>query len=224
MRPAPDPVAFIRLDPVQRQLAEKEAQLTAWDQKVGDGDCGQAWLAGATCLKAAVEDGEKLLLRTAVAASGSDGTADDLPWASPAIFGHIASVLASGMGGTSGAICQIFFRGMAVSLAETAAGERGPRALRKAFEDATAKVMQYGGARPGMRTLVDALMPAANALRQDGTLEQAAEAALAGAERTKAMEGSAGRSNYVPKEALAATPDPGAMAVAFCLAAIAGDT
>jgi len=48
-----------------------------------------------------------------------------------------------------------------------------------------------------------------------------AQAAAAGAEATKAMEASAGRSQYIRPDLLRATPDPGAHAVAVWVDALA---
>ena len=81
--------------------------------------------------------------------------------------------------------------------------------------------MQYGGAAAGMRTMLDALLPAVASLERGGDAAAAAAAAAAGADATMAMDAEAGRANYVPAEQLKATPDPGAKAVAFALAAIA---
>jgi hypothetical protein len=68
------------------------------------------------------------------------------------------------------------------------------------------------------RTMLDALIPAAEAAR-GGHWAAAAAAAVAGAEATKEMASLAGRSNYVPREQLRGTPDPGAAAMATLLAA-----
>ena len=47
-----------------------------------------------------------------------------------------------------------------------------------------------------------------------------AEAANAGAEKTKTMASLAGRSNYVNQEKMDGTPDPGAVAVAAAFSAV----
>ena len=52
-------------------------------------------------------------------------------------------------------------------------------------------------------------------------VRSAAEAAAAGAEATRGMDSSAGRSNYVSAAILSGTPDPGAVAVAAVFACIA---
>lgn len=83
-------------------------------------------------------------------------------------------------------------------------------------------VCHHGGATVGCRTMIDALQPAVEALKeaaQDGknftdAFEAAYEAAQKGAERTKTMAARAGRSSYVPTEKLQDVPDPGAMGVA----------
>jgi len=69
--------------------------------------------------------------------------------------------------------------------------------------------------------MLDALVPALAALRAGG-LGAAVRAAQEGAARTAAMtKAGAGRSSYVREEVLAGVPDPGAVAVAAVLAAIA---
>ena len=52
-------------------------------------------------------------------------------------------------------------------------------------------------------------------------LQEAASASTDGAEKTKTMRAGAGRSSYVPEEALHNTADPGASAVAIWLHAVA---
>ena len=52
-------------------------------------------------------------------------------------------------------------------------------------------------------------------------LSLAASAASKGAEMTKSMKAGAGRSSYVPEEALHNTADPGASAVSYWLHAVA---
>ena len=61
-------------------------------------------------------------------------------------------------------------------------------------------MMQAGGASAGSRTMLDALLPAAEALVAGKSLAEAAEAAKAGQEATKTMAPRAGRSENVPKD------------------------
>ena len=74
-------------------------------------------------------------------------------------------------------------------------------------------MQEVGGARLGDRTMVDALLPALDALPQG--FEAAAVAAREGAERTAQMsKAQAGRAMYVSSEQLQGVVDPGAEAVA----------
>ena len=70
-----------------------------------------------------------------------------------------------------------------------------------------------GGARPGDRTLIDALFPALEALSQG--LPAAAVAARTGADHTATItRAKAGRASYIAESKLAGHNDPGAEAVA----------
>ncbi|PKI53486.1 hypothetical protein CRG98_026176, partial [Punica granatum] len=99
----------------------------------------------------------------------------------------------------------------------------------EALEAAIAAVSKYGGASAGYRTLLDALIPASEVLKErlnagddpSAAFALSSEAALAGAESTQHMQAQAGRSTYVSEEALATAPDPGAMAAASWYRAVA---
>ncbi len=88
-------------------------------------------------------------------------------------------------------------------------------ALRAGLE----QMMQYGGAKPGDRTMVDAMHPAFVAWETDG-FEAAIEAARIGAESTATMlEAKAGRSSYLSSDSLKGVKDPGSLAVERVFAA-----
>ena len=97
-----------------------------------------------------------------------------------------------------------------------------------AFTDAVAAVSELGGAKPGDRTMIDALAPAVDALGkalaagQPGNLalKDAAEAARRGADDTAGMVARLGRASYLGERATG-IPDGGAVAVAIWLEAIA---
>ncbi|WP_409334676.1 DAK2 domain-containing protein [Bradyrhizobium sp. AUGA SZCCT0124] len=77
-------------------------------------------------------------------------------------------------------------------------------------------MQEVGGAQPGDRTMIDALLPALDALSQG--LAYAARAAREGANRTAAMsKAHAGRATYISAEQLQGHADPGAEAVARLL-------
>jgi dihydroxyacetone kinase len=81
-------------------------------------------------------------------------------------------------------------------------------------------MIAYGGAKPGDRTMVDALVPALAVLSQG--LDEAASAARSGADATARMQSArAGRSSYVSASHLDGIHDPGAEAVALLLEGLA---
>lgn len=124
------------------------------------------------------------------------------------------------MGGTSGILYEILCKAAYASLKVSPVITS--REWANALEAAIAAVSKYGGAGPGYRTMLDALIPAASVLKErlDAGVDPvtafiaSAEAAWSGAESTKAMQAQAGRSSYVSADMLALVPDPGAMAVA----------
>ena len=107
---------------------------------------------------------------------------------------------------------------MASTLAQEA--EITATSMAPAFAAGVDAVQLNGGATVGSRTMLDAMVPAAQTWKETGSLEQAAQAARKGADATASMDtASAGRSNYLSQESLQGTPDPGAIAVAIVLEA-----
>eukprot|EP00913_Durusdinium_trenchii_P014776 g13859.t1 len=114
------------------------------------------------------------------------------------------------MGGSSGVLLSIMFMGM------SSHWESGSNwsSLPEAFKAGLQAMMDAGGASPGSRTMLDALVPAADALIEEKGLTGAAAAAKEGCEATKSMKPKAGRSENVPESVLKGVPDPGAKAAA----------
>ena len=84
----------------------------------------------------------------------------------------------------------------------------------QALKSGLARVQEVGGARPGDRTMIDALTPALEAL-PDG-FAAAAKAARAGADYTaEILKAKAGRASYISEDRLKGHNDPGAEAVAL---------
>ncbi|MEQ8897291.1 MAG: dihydroxyacetone kinase subunit DhaK [Roseovarius sp.] len=165
---------------------EAEDDLNALDARAGDGDTGST-LGGAS----------RALL----------GAMDRLPLADHTqLYRAIGLELSQTMGGSSGVLLAIFF---------AAAGDAASsgQSLREALKAGLVRMQEIGGARPGDRTMIDALQPALENLA-DG-MDKAARAARAGADRTAEMEtAKAGRSAYINAEQLRGHVDPGAEAVA----------
>ena len=168
-----------------------EDELNGLDAKVGDGDTGSTVAGGARSVIAQL---------------------DRMPLADPGAFLIAASdTLSKSMGGSSGVLLAIMF-----AAAGQAVQAGHPWAL--ALKAGLGRMMEYGGAKLGDRTMIDALQPALAALSSGKTLAQAAAAARKGADATATMQrAKAGRSVYVPEANLAGVPDPGATAIARLL-------
>ena len=163
-----------------------EADLNALDAKSGDGDTGSTLSGAARALIGAV---------------------DHLPLADHTqLYRAIGLELSQTMGGSSGVLLAIFF---------AAAGDAasGGLTMRDALMAGLDRMQEIGGAKPGDRTMIDALLPALAAL--DKGLPAATAAARAGADHTATLRtAKAGRAAYVSADKLSGHIDPGAEAVA----------
>jgi triose/dihydroxyacetone kinase / FAD-AMP lyase (cyclizing) len=83
-------------------------------------------------------------------------------------------------------------------------------AWAKALNVALESLGKYTPAKPGDRTLVDALQPFVETLAETNDISKAAEAASQGCEGTKGMEASLGGPVYVGGDDWKTCPDPGA--------------
>jgi len=172
-----------------------EGALTRLDQTVGDGDCGATFRCGAQAVLDALPS----------YAASSPGQ----------LCASMGATVRDVMGGSSGAIIGIMLH------AASSALRTNPANWAAALSAAVESAQFYGGARGGCRTMLDALIPAAAAAQAGSTLAQIAEAAEQGAEATKSMRALAGRSSYISDDQVLGTPDPGAVAMATMLRAMA---
>jgi dihydroxyacetone kinase-like protein len=133
--------------------------------------------------------------------------------------------LVSNVGGASGPLWGTALRRAGRSLGDAAEFD-GP-ALARALEEALAGVRELGAAAPGDKTMVDALGPAAEALRAGveagaslpAAVTAAAEAAEAGAHATVPMQARKGRASYLGERSIG-HQDPGATSAALILRAL----
>lgn len=179
---------------ITHTLIEQEEALNALDAKVGDGDTGSTFALGAREIAQLNDDGKLPLNDTA------------------ALLECVGERLATVMGGSSGVLMSIFF---------TASGQEVAKKqpLADALLYGLEQMKRYGGADLGDRTLIDALQPALEALK-NSDLSAAVAAAKKGAEATAQMQkANAGRSSYVNSENLNGVKDPGAVAIAAVFAA-----
>ncbi|MEL6641058.1 MAG: dihydroxyacetone kinase subunit DhaK, partial [Pseudomonadota bacterium] len=167
-------------------LIDAEEDLNLLDAKSGDGDTGSTLASAARALIDAV---------------------DTLPLADHTqLYRAIGLELSQTMGGSSGVLLAIFF---------AAAGDASSagKPMREALQAGLERMRQIGGANPGDRTMVDALLPALEELSNG--LTAASAAARKGAEYTSTLtQAKAGRATYINPDQLRGHADPGAEAVA----------
>ena len=178
-----------------------EPFLSEADRNLGDGDHGLGMQRGFTAVK------EKL---------NSMSSADGID----KLFSAAGMAMISSMGGASGAIFGTLFRDGGKALAGRAELDAAGYAdfLRAACDGVTAR----GKAKPGDKTMVDALHPAAEAARGASALPlaeamaAAAVAGEAGRDASRAMIATLGRAKTLG-EASIGHPDAGACSVAIIL-------
>lgn len=134
----------------------------------------------------------------------------------------IVPVIENTMDGTSGALYAIFFNALVHALRTLAPGEATPQVWADALKQSCDALSKYTPARPGDRTLVDALYPFVEALGKTGDLKQAAEAGRKAADETKGMQASLGRAVYVGGSGYEEVPDPGAWGLACFFLGLSG--
>lgn len=189
-------------------LIDAEPTLTELDRIVGDGDLGLSLERGARAVREAL---------------GTSSYPLDDPSATLQALGL---TLQKALGGTSGALYALLFLRASARLRNLAPTD--PKSWTDAFRAGTDAIGELGGSRLGDRTMLDALLPALEALEASldasdtptEALDAAAEAAEAGSEATARMSPRRGRSSYLGDRVLG-HPDPGAVAVAVWLRAVA---
>jgi dihydroxyacetone kinase-like protein len=205
--------AVVRADTITTWMSEAETDikaqsdyLTQLDAAIGDGDHGTNMRRGFDAVGKAMA-----------------GQGDGVP---PGRLLIVAGkTLVSTVGGASGPLWGSALRraGRALGDAETFDG----RQLALALDAAIEAVVELGAASPGDKTMIDALVPAAQALRTaldsdlplEAALEAAAGAAQAGAEATTPMQARKGRASYLGERSIG-HQDPGATSAVIVLAAL----
>jgi dihydroxyacetone kinase len=176
-------------------LEAAEERLADLDGRAGDGDLGASMVRAAEALR---------------------GLASE-PWAEPGLLlAEAGDRLRRAIGGTSGP----FYATALLRAARRLPAQPAAPDWARAFADGVAAIGALGGARPGDRTMLDALVPAAEALSRDGSLSAAARAAEGGAAATASMAPRVGRASYLGERAIGC-PDAGAVAVTVWLGALA---
>ncbi|MEV0979454.1 dihydroxyacetone kinase subunit DhaL [Streptomyces sp. NPDC049915] len=175
----------------------REAEhLTALDSAIGDADHGTNMQRGLTAVTAALQE--------------------ESPDTPGAVLMLAAKQLISKVGGASGPLYGTLLRrtGKTLGDATEVSEEQFAQALRAGVD----AVMALGGAAPGDKTMIDALVPALDALG-DG-FAAARAAAEQGAEATTPLQARKGRASYLGERSIG-HQDPGATSAALLIAALA---
>lgn len=175
---------------------DREAErLTALDSPIGDADHGSNLQRGFRDVAAALEK-----------------EAPDTPGAILILAGRR---LISTVGGASGPLYGTLLRRTGKSLGD--APEVSREQLATAFRTGVDAVMTLGGAAPGDKTMIDALVPAVDALGD--SFAAARTAAEEGAVATTPLQARKGRASYLGERSIG-HQDPGATSAALLVAAL----
>ncbi|MFJ9660020.1 dihydroxyacetone kinase subunit DhaL [Streptomyces griseoflavus] len=181
---------------------DREAdRLTALDSPIGDADHGSNMQRGFRAVRDAL---------------------DKEPPATPgAVLTQAGRLLISTVGGASGPLYGTLLRRAGKTLGDAAEVDR--RQLAEALRAGTEAVMRLGGAAPGDKTMIDALVPAVDALGD--SFAAARDAAEEGAVATTPLQARKGRASYLGERSIG-HQDPGATSSALLFAALldASDT
>lgn len=177
---------------------EREAdRLTELDSPIGDADHGSNLQRGFVAVRAAL--------------AGADATAP--PGGLLQLAGR---TLISTVGGASGPLYGTLLRRTGKELGEDA--EVSDAQVREALDAGVDAVARLGGAAPGDKTMLDALVPGVAALAT--SYADAADAAENGARATVPMLARKGRASYLGERSIG-HQDPGATSSALLLRALA---
>nr|WP_203602893.1 dihydroxyacetone kinase subunit DhaL [Streptomyces coelicoflavus] len=177
-------------------LVDREAErLTALDSPIGDADHGSNLKRGFTAVAAALEE--------------------EAPATPGAVLILAGRQLISKVGGASGPLYGTLLRRTGKALGDSAEVSAGQ--LAEALRTGVDAVRTLGGAAPGDKTMVDALVPAVEALGD--SFGAARTAAAEGAEATTPLQARKGRASYLGERSIG-HQDPGATSAALLFEAL----
>eukprot|EP00932_Pfiesteria_piscicida_P022742 SRR837773.9491.p1 GENE.SRR837773.9491~~SRR837773.9491.p1 ORF type:complete len:462 (-),score=112.12 SRR837773.9491:101-1453(-) len=209
LRPPPPPERAPKRDAAVEAKIRKACEvlirdgdaLDEIDKKVGDGDCGSTMKKGA----------QKVI----------DILTQPVSTDRPKPFLTAIGGQLDKLGGSSGVLLSIMFTQMAGCIEDDAPWTS--KALAEAFVKGVDQLMTVGGARPGMRTMVDVLEPVAKAMAAGKPPSEWAALAQEKADATAGiLSTSFGRSMYLNEDSLRGVKDPGCIAAALVFASLAG--
>jgi len=177
--------------------------LTKADQAIGDGDHGIGMARGF---------------------EGAKGKLDtDQPSTIDGAFRAVGIAIMANTGGAAGAVFGTLFTAAANACKDKDALDAA--VMTEAMQAALAAIQKRGGAKPGDKTLLDALAPAVEALHAnqraslDVALAAAVDAARGGVEATRAMVAATGKARPLGARSIG-HPDPGAITTSLIFEAM----
>lgn len=185
---------------VAEKIIAAEPLLSQADRDLGDGDHGLGMARGFTALTKELSENPQDNIRDLYQAAGT--------------------ALLTTMGGASGVV----FGSLFLAGGKTMHGAEffGSHELSHLLSQSLKDVMSRGGAKPGDKTMIDALHPAAEAAKANidkplaESIVAVAAAAEAGKEASKAMIATMGRAKTLGKKTIG-LPDAGAISVTIIL-------
>lgn len=194
------------VDTMSDVVIANEKAFCELDSVAGDGDFGMSVAKGFKMLKTEWADLDMTDIGTFLKSSGM--------------------VITEHCGGASGPIWGSAFR--AAGRATDGKSEINLQEFADMMQSAVDGIQKRGGAKLGDKTLLDALIPTTESLKQSAATGKSfkeafklgADAAVAGAEKTKDYAASKGRASYVGDRSLS-YPDAGATALGIIFTVIA---
>ncbi|CAF2375145.1 unnamed protein product [Rotaria sp. Silwood2] len=197
------------LQAIVKRLYSEADELNRLDAVSGDGDTGTAFMGAAEAIVRDLANKKLVLYRPS------------------SLFRRLGLIAESRMGGTSGAICGLFFAAAAKQLSLSNHSGKVIDSLCDAFEAGIQSVESYARVQPGDKSLLDALIPAIDYVKSKRTQQtfnsqdwkELAIVTERAAQGTKNLIAKVGRAAYTQcvENTVA---DPGAKAVAIIIQAI----
>lgn len=188
------------------QIIQAKDELNSMDAACGDGDFGTGMYLAFKKVPQAIEKQKE----------------EDIG----ILLTSVGDVVLSSAGGASGPLFGTLF----IEAGKSAIGKSDLSLadLAAMFDQSAQKIRTRGGAKVGDKTLVDALEPAVNSLKESVTadvplpraIKKAADAAKTGCESTKRLIAKRGKAKYLGEQTLGFA-DPGAYAITFVFNSLA---
>lgn len=190
---------------VTDEIVKNEPYLTEIDTIIGDGDHGTGMKRGFIALRAMLENKDFETVSSLFHATGLE--------------------LVKTMGGASGVLFGTMFIGGLSKIGTSNIVTVNELAVF--FESAYLEIQRRGKARAGQKTMLDALIPAAESLKESAeldfnieeSLKRAYDAAVDGVDETKGMKARVGRSKNFQDHTIG-WPDPGAISISLIFKAL----